>query len=35
MSTAREIATYIVEEFLPGTKVEDLDPAYELIETGV
>ncbi|MCW3819858.1 phosphopantetheine-binding protein [Micromonospora sp. DR5-3] len=35
MSLADEITRYVVSEYLPGTSPEELDPSYDLIDTGV
>ncbi|MCI4061256.1 acyl carrier protein [Micromonospora sp. R77] len=35
MSLADEITRYVVSEYLPGTAPEELDPAYDLLDTGV
>ncbi|MET7878422.1 MULTISPECIES: acyl carrier protein [Micromonospora] len=35
MSLADEITRYVVSEYLPGTAPEELDPSYDLIDTGV
>lgn len=35
MSFQREITEYIVAEYLPGTPASELDPSFDLIDSGV
>ena len=35
MSLTDEITSHIVTTYLPGTAPEELDPSYDLLETGV
>lgn len=35
MTVQRDITAYIVAEYLPGTPASELEPAYDLLETGV
>ncbi|MHB9864379.1 acyl carrier protein [Streptomyces sp. YIM S03343] len=35
MTVQRDITAYIVSEYLPGTPASELEPTYDLLETGV
>jgi acyl carrier protein len=35
VSTVQEITQYIVSEYLPGTRTDELDPSYDLFDNGV
>jgi acyl carrier protein len=35
VSTSQTVTDFIVAEFLPGTSAEELDPSYDLLDTGV
>ncbi|MEU6540458.1 acyl carrier protein [Streptomyces sp. NPDC047000] len=35
MTVQRDITAYIVAEYLPGTPASELEPEYDLLETGV
>jgi methoxymalonate biosynthesis acyl carrier protein len=35
VSTTQTVKEYIVAEYLPGTSPDELDPSYDLLDTGV